>query len=133
MDKETKWLEEFKEAATFHRLQNTLLLGQVTIFLAANAGLLAIFSKESSPGGIFAVGLKIGGVFLAISMWAISDRAYQYSYAARLRAGKLSEKLCFEIYNNLEIPKPSLMPATIAMKCLYIFGGIGWLVSLILL
>ncbi len=44
MNEQERWIEEFKEAVTFHRLQNTLLLGQTTIFSVANAGIVILWA-----------------------------------------------------------------------------------------
>lgn len=131
MDQDEKYLEEFKEAATFHRLQNTLLLGQTTIFLAANAGLLSIITNDPPLNNAIQFGLQITGILFAILMWVIADRAYQYSDAARVRAGVVGEKLGFTIYKKWVVPKSRIMPAAVAMKLFYILGGIGWVLFLI--
>lgn len=132
MNDDEKRLEEFKEASSFHRLQNAILLGQITVFLAANTGLLVFLSGLPASVEFLTVGLKLCGILLSFLLLAIADRAYQYSHMARSFAGKIGEELGFKIYTEKWIPPGSwLPPATIAMKGFYIVVGLLWLVSLI--
>lgn len=129
-ENDLKSIEEFKEASAFHRLQNSILLGQTTIYLAATGALASLFIRDPGPNEKQTFMLKIAGILLSFIFFVITDRAYQFSYAARERAKIIGKKLGFELYSEGSVPKARIMRAVSAIKLLYIIVGVVWFLSI---
>ena len=122
-------LEEFREAGQVHRLHVTLMFGQVTVFLAASAGLLHTLLgdvTQTSARLIGGVGILVSFVFLVHH-----ERVYAYSLAARQRATHLQKDLGLILYQDP--PRPTLLPvrATTASRVLYVAAGLFWIYVLV--
>jgi hypothetical protein len=128
MDKDEKSLEEYKEAATAHRLQNTLLIGELTVFLGATAALLNIAFSAPLPTTLVRIVLALVGLVLSCAFFIIGKRAADFNHAYRDRAAKLEEELGFLLYSRRPRPRWS---ATYATYVLYITGILIWLALLV--
>jgi hypothetical protein len=100
-------LEEFREAGQAHRLHVTLMFGQITVFLAASAGLLHTLLGDVSQASARLLGAAVG-ILISFVFLVHHERVYAYSFAARQPATRLQEDLGLTLYQDP--PRPTLLP-----------------------
>jgi len=124
-------VEEYKEAGEIHRLQIGLLFGQITVYLGISGGLFAVyFDQQRAQSPILDTWIPVAGLLLTLFLFIISERAGDYSHAARKRAVDIQNQLGFKLY--MENSRPAafggLATAINATRGIYALGFVAWLV-----
>jgi hypothetical protein len=125
-------VEEYKEAGQLHRLQIGLLFGQITVYLGISGGLFAVyFDQHRAQRPILDTGIPVAGLLLTLFLFIISERAGDYSHAARRRAVEIQNQLGFNLY--MENSRPAafggLATAINATRGIYALGFVAWLIT----
>lgn len=127
-DQKKIFLEEYKEAATLHRLHITLMFGQTSVFLAASWGLLNVVAETNPAPDINILRLiPLIGLIVTAVFFVISERAFIYSFTARERAKEIELFLGFSLYTNTPKPKQQISGIYV-VRFLYVVGLFIWVV-----
>lgn len=118
-------IDEYKEAASQHRLQNSLIFGQLAVFLIATGTLAKILPSQESTNSMVAV-LPVVGIVLAISFFIITSRAAYFSHISVKRAIELEGDLGYKLFSNYAGNNKTVFTATNAVKAVYISVAIAW-------
>ena len=87
-------VEEYKDASNNMRQYGNMRFAQLTLFSAFSGVLLgAILLREENLLSETESILKIGGLVLVATFWAMEERAVAYWYAFRERAVELEKNL----------------------------------------
>lgn len=127
-----KKIEEYKEAGALHRLHITLMFGQMTVYLAASAGLIQVLTKEVPPLIPVQIVLSLIGIALSIIFWIVTERAAKFLHSARNRAMEIEKQLELSLYSSGPSRENSVLTATNATRLLYLSGILGWFSLLII-
>jgi len=123
--------DEYKEVSANMRQYGNMRFAQLTLFIAMTGGLLAaLFTSNPPLSSLARFLLKIGGLIITVVFWIMEERAVDYWYHFRRRAVDLEKQLGYQQY--LTGPERSIVTATNAVRVLYLFMFLFWVVTLIL-
>lgn len=105
----TNLIDEYKEAGALHRLHITLLFGQITVYLAANAGMFKVAIENQSNGVKLLVSFM--GIIMTLVFWIITTRAAKFMEKARDRAKDIEKEIGFELYTKGPSEQQTLLTA----------------------
>ena len=130
MNNESKWLEEYKEAGLAQRFHNTLLIGELTVYLVTSGAILSLVFRNPPPSQETRIMLALAGTIITIVFYLICERSRDYLYSARNRSKALEKELRFSLYSDG--PKSrKVFSAINAIRFLYAFSFLGWIIALI--
>lgn len=131
MKESTNFTDEYREAGALHRLHITLLFGQMTVYLAATAGLFKVALENQDQANGVQILVSFIGIILSSVFWIIMERAAEFLHYSRRRAVEIEKKLQFELYQRGPSGVKKYFTAINATRGLYIAGLILWSVNLI--
>ncbi|HWR52764.1 MAG TPA: hypothetical protein VN428_16760 [Bryobacteraceae bacterium] len=122
-------LEEYKELGQNIRQYATLRFAQLTIFVAASAGLVTAAFGARSSTTIEQAAASAAGLVITAAFYAMEASAVGYWRRFKDRAVELERELGFVQYTTNRHPRPRVN-ATTAVAGLFLTAGLYWMGNL---
>lgn len=130
MNNEPKLIEEYKEAGLAQRFHNTLLIGELTVYLVTLGAILSLVFRNPQLFQENRIILGLAGTIITIMFYLICERSADYLHSARNRSKALEKKLTFSLYSDG--PKSrKILSVMNAIRFFYACSLVGWIIVLI--
>ena len=129
MSNQDKLIEEYKESGLAQRFHNTLLIGELTVYLATSGVILNVVFRDPPPSQASRLILAIVGMIITIVFFLICERSGDFLHSARNRSKALEDKLGFLLYSD-EPKSCQILSAINAIRLLYALSFLGWIIVL---
>ncbi len=130
MDADQKKIEEYREAGSSYRYQNSIFIAELFVFIFSNLILLNIYLSHAN-GSSSKIFISTVGVVLSVVFYIIADRAGDYMHASRNRAKEIEKELGLNLYTSN--PKGrQFFTAINLIRFTYLFGLTSWAINAML-
>ena len=118
---------EYLEAGRVHRAAAWLMFGQMAVYLAATAALVAALNPVHMTGRVVTV--AVIGLVLSVIFFLITQRTGNRMREARQRLLEIEEDMDLSLYSAGE--QSNISPRRLT-EALYALGAVGWVILLAL-
>jgi dipeptide/tripeptide permease len=123
--------DEYADVSQNIRHWQNMRFAQLTVFIAAMAGLMsAMFQTSGTSTDLARISLKVAGLVAVAIFWVMDERVVQYWRSYRHRAVELENELGFKQHSAT--PPRHLITAGNAVRLLFVLLLAFWVTTLVL-